>query len=203
MKKNKEIIEFINRKIDKCRSDIKAESNPILKTVIIQLAEELTTIKNFINEVPTLTLTPDGGRWIDLGLPSGRLWAAENKPGYHQFDKAIEKFGDQLPSIEAWKELFKKCDHTWDKKRKGYLLTGPNGNTLFLPAKGLNDYDLNTKKLIRGGVLGVGGFGLYWSSPPDGVNLARFVFFGSGYIGPQSRNYRLNGFSVRLTREPK
>lgn len=136
--------------------------------------------------------------FIDLGLPSGRLWAAENEPGYHQFDKAVEKFGDQLPSIEAWKELFEKCDHTWDKKRKGYVITGPNGNSIFLPANGWQHWNIKTKDLKGGRVWYIGGRGLYWSSSPDGVDYARNVHFWSDYVDQQGFDLRLNGFSIRL-----
>lgn len=141
-------------------------------------------------------------KWVDLGLPSGRLWAAENEPGYHQFDEAVKTFGEMLPSEEAWKELFDRCDRKWDKDRKGYVLTGPNGKTLFLPAKGWQHYNKETKELNGGGVYYVGGGGFYWSSSPYGVDYARNVYFNGGDVNPQNYDYRLRGFSVRLCQEP-
>ena len=139
--------------------------------------------------------------FIDLGLPSGRLWAAENEPGYHQFDEAVKTFGDMLPSAEAWKELFDHCGRKWDIDRKGYVLTGPNGNTLFLPAQGWQDWNKRTKELDgRSDYICVGTFGLYWSSSPNNeyLDLARNVLFNNGYVNPLYDNDRLFGFSIRL-----
>ena len=86
-------------------------------------------------------------KFVDLGLPSGKLWAAENikdengNEVYFSFDKAVETFGDKLPTKEEWKELFEHCIHQYDEGRKGLVLTGPNGNAIFLPAEGFYDKD--------------------------------------------------------------
>lgn len=136
--------------------------------------------------------------FIDLGLTSGRLWATENEPGYHQFDEAVKTFGDMLPSAEAWEELFNQCSHKWDDDRKGYILTGPNGNTLFLPADGWQDQNEETDELNGGNVYFVGGYGFYWSSTPYDMRGARRVYFCSGYVLPQDYGRRWGGFSVRL-----
>jgi hypothetical protein len=125
--------------------------------------------------------------FIDLGLPSGTLWATENEPGYKLFGKELVKaYGDQLPPIKAWEELFKNCDRTRDNDRKGYLLTGPNGNTLFVPDAGYKN---------------IPGHGFYWSSSPYGygVDTARLAYYSSGLIDPQDyEDSPLLGFSVRL-----
>lgn len=140
--------------------------------------------------------------YIDLGLPSGNLWADENVfvngKTHFSFVEAIEEFGDELPSSESWQELFDYCKRKWDDKRKGYVLTGPNGNTLFLPVEGWQKWNEETKELNGGGVYDVGGNGRYWSSSPYGVDSARSVNFYSGYVYPQSYSYRLYGFSIRL-----
>lgn len=128
--------------------------------------------------------------WVDLGLPSGRLWAAENEAGYHQYDEAVKTFGKQLPSAEAWQELFDQCSRKWDDNRKGYILTGPNGNTIFLPANGW--HGKNTS------VFGVGVGGFFWSSSPDGVDCAKHVHFNSSDVHPRNYSERLYGYSVRL-----
>lgn len=130
-------------------------------------------------------------KFIDLGLPSGTLWATENEPGYHQYDEAVKTFSDMLPSAEAWEELFDQCGRKWNKRRKGYVLTGPNKNTLFLPAKGWQHWN-------EEGVYNVDGNGNYWSSTPNGKNHARCVYFNIGYVYPRGNDYRLDGFSVRL-----
>lgn len=132
--------------------------------------------------------------WVDLGLPSGRLWAAENEPGYHQFDEAVKTFGDMLPSAEAWQELFDQSTREWDDDRKGYVLTGPNGNSIFLPTDG--GHDKNTS------VFGVGVGGFFWSSSPDGEDYAKHVYFNSNDVHPQNYSHRLYGLSVRLCKTP-
>lgn len=136
--------------------------------------------------------------WVDLGLPSGRLWASQNEEGYHQFNEATKTYGNQLPPIEAWNELFEYCSRKWDDKHKGYILTGPNGNTLFLPAKGWQHWNEETKELSGGDVYSVGFHGLYWSSSLLNMTDARGVCFHDGGVDPQYDDNRLLGFSVRL-----
>lgn len=135
--------------------------------------------------------------FIDLGLPSGRLWAEQNAvingKTYFNFDEAVEAFGDMLPSKEAWIELYRQCNWQWDYNHKGYVLTGPNGNTLFLPAKG---YKFKTIDDV-GHYKDVGRYGHFWSSSPFG-NLAWNVSFSSGDVDPADLNNSENGFSVRL-----
>lgn len=132
--------------------------------------------------------------YIDLGLPSGRLWAAKNEPGYHQFDEAVKTFSDMLPSAEAWEELFNQCTRKWDEDCKGCVLTGPNGNTLFLPADGYKDFLRNKIRYI--------GSGFYWSSSPYGADDTRLVGVNSGYVDISQLCNRIDGFSVRLCQEP-
>lgn len=142
----------------------------------------------------------DPDRWVNLGLPSGTLWAAENETGYHQFNEAVKTFGDMLPSAEAWEELFDQCIRKWDDDRKGYVLTSPNGNTLFLPADGWQNWNKETKELNSGDIRCVGDCGCYWSSSPYGVDYALGMYFDSGYVAPPNDNDNnpLDGFSIRL-----
>ena len=135
--------------------------------------------------------------FVDLGLPSGKLWATENvkdengNEAYYTFDDTVNTFGENLPSKEDWKELFENSAYRWNKKKMGYDVTGPNGNSIFLPAAG-SRYGV--------GVDEVGGYGYYWSSPTDDERYAYYVHFGSDYLCPQGSYYRYYGFSVRLVR---
>ena len=135
--------------------------------------------------------------YVDLSLPSGKLWAAENvkkENGHEQhftFDEAVETFGKNLPSKEDWQELFNLSTCTWNNEHKGYDIIGPNGNSIFLPAAGYRDSN---------GVNLVGSHGLYWSSTIRNENYAYNIYFFSGNLSPQSSNARYNGFSVRLVR---
>ena len=132
--------------------------------------------------------------YIDLGLPSGRLWASENAEGYYTYDEAKEKFGEMLPKPEAFEELWRECRWLWDVKNKGMVVVGPNKNTIFLPASG-----------YRGGTSGnfydIGFDGYYWSYASCGQNGACNLFFCSDDAYPLDSKYREHGFSVRLCKE--
>ena len=43
-----------------------------------------------------------------------------------------------MPTLVEWRELREKCTLTWHTQdsMNGALITGPNGNTIFLPAGG-------------------------------------------------------------------
>ena len=75
---------------------------------------------------------------------------------------------------------------------KGYKVTGPNGNSIFLPAAGC----MCESTLSRDG-----SYGYYWSSSlytddPDDPDNAYYVDFRSGRMY-RYRSYRDNGLSVR------
>lgn len=147
---------------------------------------------------------------IDLGLPSGTLWAScnmgatapeeygdyyawgetETKKGYGwynyehcdgtedtchdigaeicgtKYDVAHVKWGGdwQLPTSDQIDELVENCQHkvTTSKGVKGTLVTGPNGNTIFLPCAGF----MSGTKLY-----GSGKYGLYKSGTRCGSDL--------------------------------
>ena len=147
---------------------------------------------------------------VDLGLPSGTLWAkwnmgatapeeygdyyawgeTETKKGYGwynyehcdgtddtchdigveisgtKYDVAHVKWGGdwQLPTADQINELVKNCKHkvTTSKGVKGTLVTGPNGNTIFLPCAGF----------MAGTTLyGPGKYGLYKSGTRCGSDM--------------------------------
>ena len=79
---------------------------------------------------------PDRYTFVDLGLPSGRLWATENAPGFYTYDEAVDTFGELLPKGSAMVELIEESEVSWNREKKGLDITGPNGNTIFLPADG-------------------------------------------------------------------
>lgn len=140
-----------------------------------------------------LTGTLNGHNWVDLGLPSGVLWATCNigasdslqkgdyfawgevtpkenyewgtykygsgadkltkyctdpREGYKGFvdsltvlqpcdDAATVNWGAgwRTPTVEDFEELINACKWEW-QKTKGYLVIGPNGNSIFLPTTG-------------------------------------------------------------------
>ena len=132
--------------------------------------------------------------FVDLGLPSGRLWASENAEGYYTFDEAKEKFGELLPKPEAFEELWEECQWMWDVKNRRMIVVGPNKNTIFLPASGYRSY-------ASGGLGSVGSVGCYWSCASGSQAFARNLFFNSGGVYPLYYGSRAYGFSVRLCKE--
>ena len=193
--------------------------------------------------------------WVDLGLPSGTLWATcnvganspeefghhfawgETEPkdvydwstykwcngsyttitkyctnseyGYNGFvdnkteldledDAAYVNWGPSwcMPTVEQQQELYQNCSSVWTTKNgvNGRLFTGPNGNTLFLPAAGCR-WD--------GSLYYVGSYGCYWSRTLytcfSCSDLAYNLDFTSGYVGCDGDD-RIIGFTVRAVR---
>lgn len=60
-------------------------------------------------------------------------------------DVAYVKWGNKwrMPTEDEMDELTTKCSWKWTKQSgvNGYLVTGPNGKTIFLPASGFYEYD--------------------------------------------------------------
>ncbi len=139
------------------------------------------------------TFSPENFRFVDLGLPSGRLWATENAPGFYTFDEAVDTFGELLPKGSAMVELIEESEVSLNREKKGLDITGPNGNTIFLPADGFSwEMKVNNAKLE----------GDYWTRMPFSQTLARCLYFNSGGVRPFYDYTRCLGFSVRPCKEP-
>ena len=134
------------------------------------------------------------GSYVDLGLSSGTKWkttneenAADAEYALFTYDEAVSQFGNRLPTKERWEELKDECRWSWTGS--GYKVTGPNGNSISLPAAG-------SRIAVYGVVNGVGSDGYYWSSTTSSSFAWALVFksFGVGVNGCE----RCNGQSVRL-----
>jgi len=196
---------------------------------------------------------PDDHEWVDLGLPSGTLWATCNvgadRPGdfgdyfawgetapkdsyswenymwcygysstltkyctnssfgYNGFvdNKAeLDPVDDaayvnwdpswRMPTYDQLEELRTQCTWTWRIKdgSYGHLITGPNGNSIFLPAAGYRESEyINYTDT----------WGDYWTRElaPGYSNLARYLYLGEQLIGWDGSN-RINGYTVRPVR---
>ena len=190
-----------------------------------------------------------GYDYVDLGLPSGRLWAAYNvgatKPeefgGYYAWGETEEKsvynwstykhcngsystmtkycieqkFGTvdnktvldleddvahvkwggswRMPTTEEQRELINDCDWEWTSLNgvNGYTVTGPNGNSIFLPAAGYRD---------NSALYGRGEGGNYWSSSLYDYSGSCYYSYGLG-LSDVNFNWfnssRYYGFTVR------
>ena len=71
--------------------------------------------------------------WVDLGLPSGTLWAKNDIGGQMHFYAAKKFYGDNLPSHADASELKEFCGRKWDDSSKSLMFTGPNGNSISFP----------------------------------------------------------------------
>ena len=94
-------------------------------------------------------------------------------------DAARAKWGGswRMPTKEELEELKENCRWEWTTQNgvKGYKVTGPNGNSIFLPAAG---YRYRTSLHVYG----YGGY--FWSSTLDddsGYCAYRLYFYGGGY----------------------
>ena len=243
-------------------------SDPDVVDFTLDIASETITLKGMgvgttnvtvidVNTQTTImlpiTVTKPKHEWVDLGLPSGTLWATcnvgANSPeeygdyfawgeteekdvynwstykwcngsystltkyctnssyGYNGFvdnkteldpedDAAYVNWGPswRIPTTEQQRELYEKCSSVWTTQNgvNGRLFTGPNGNTLFLPAAGDR----------WGESLGdVGSYGYYWSRTLYSYDpyVAYDLYVDSGCV--LWGNYsRYNGFTVRAVR---
>ena len=198
--------------------------------------------------------TPPQNDYIDLGLPSGTLWATRNiganspeeygdyfawgetapKEAYTwetykwcdgsqtsltkyctdslsgtlddrtelepQDDAARVNWGSswRIPTLEQQRELMSDCSWEWTTSKgvNGYLVTGSNGNSLFLPAAGYRN-DNDSSPIL------VGTYGDYWTSTLNASYPAYArdeYFYSSGaHWGITSRNLGLAVRAVRAT----
>lgn len=129
--------------------------------------------------------TINGHEYVDLGLPSGTLWATCNvgasKPedcgkcfSWNEGNKVTVNWGTgwSMPTKEQWEELISNTKHTWTTRNdvNGRLFMANNGNALFLPAAGFR---------WKGELKSFGCSGRYWSSSRSVVDLAWGMDFRS------------------------
>ena len=113
--------------------------------------------------------------------------------GNATYDVARVNWGGswRLPTKREMEELQNKCTWSWTTQSgvNGYRVTGPNGNSIFLPAAGFCG---GSSRYI------VGEGGCYWSSTPNEsyTYYAYDLKFGSGGHDV-SWSYRYFGLTVR------
>lgn len=113
--------------------------------------------------------------------------------GNPKYDVARAKWGStwRIPTASEFEELVEKCSWVWVTLsfNRGYIITGPNGSSIFLPAAGV---------CIDHTLYGDDESGLYWTSSPKGFesdSTFSLQFHASEYeIVPTTRE---SGFSIR------
>lgn len=110
------------------------------------------------------------------------------------YDAAAVNCGSawRLPTKKEFEELKERCKWQWTTQggKKGYKITGPNGNSIFLPAAGYrSDVSLYEIKDARG---------RYWTSTPDeNYNNSSYAMFFSNNEYHTYKQLRSDGFTVR------
>lgn len=113
-------------------------------------------------------------------------------------DAAFVNWGSgwRMPSLEQQKELLEQCTWEWTTLNgtNGYKVTGPNGNSIFLPAAGYRN----------GGELDcIGSDGFYWSRSlytRYSYNAYYLAFVSDSDIWYNCSGSRCDGQSVRPVR---
>lgn len=203
----------------------------ILFVLLVFSCDRLPNEELFV-ESPIPKNQINGHAFVDLGLPSGVLWARCNvgaivpedfgdyyawgeievKDSYNlsnsvtydvnlgditgnpKYDVARAKWGDdwRMPTEDDCKELFENCttEYIVQNGVYGKLVTGKNGNSIFLPSSGYRRgsslYDAQNEYSSL--------FGYYWTSTPTSS-----IFDGDAYcISPfGASEYRDKGCCIR------
>ena len=233
----------------------------IMKKILFLMAAALSFVFISCSDDKDEPETPDEYEYVDLGLPSGTLWAtcnvgakAPEEYGYYfawgetspkrdytyetykwcngnmvtltkynssyeygtvdlkfvlddEDDAAYVNWGPswRMPTTEQQSELLHECSWEWTTRKgvNGRLATGPNGNTIFLPAAGYCSGSSNNSAGKRG---------VYWSSAPDHAMpyTAHVLHFDSGDFDAGDKidiwwgfYGRPGGASVRAVRAPQ
>lgn len=97
------------------------------------LATELSTK---LESVSSQLKAPEP-EFVDLGLPSGTLWAKENikKDGKTFFREYTPTVG-AVPTYANWKELSTMCSWEWNEASHAFIVKGSNGKSIMIPAVG-------------------------------------------------------------------
>lgn len=212
--------ENVECSVEECESGIES----VEMIPVAELAEE------------TVPLFVDG---VDLGLPSGLIWAACNlgasnpsdfgdyytfgkiSPGsitileYREWEKelrghdkmggnpkydaATAKLGNKwrTPSDKEFYELKTHCKWDWIviNGHSGFRITGPNGNSIFLPAAGIESSHLGPMN-NQHGFSGSHEFGLYWKYDYSGIFHFEADNIGGNGDGAKSKIDK-NAHSIR------
>ena len=184
--------DYLNKK----SFDLAYETNEVL--VVFQLDENL----NIIGDVAYATFTTLPYGFEDLGLPSGYCWRRFNEEindtEYLTYQEGYDASNGYVPTKEQWQELMDNCTWTWTNEgssgsERGYIVLGPNGNSIFLPADGGIDRN--------GNQVSYGYNGWYWTRETYGNDCAWDFEFSTDktntFADPFHWVYRTGRMTVR------
>lgn len=158
-----------------------ANESPSYRTAVISVSAGNETRNISVSQQGVSWVIIDGHRAIDLGLPSGTKWAdcnvnassSSEYGGFYSFTATSSDWGGRWhrPTLAQIDELIDLCEWRWSTENghNGFIVEGPNGNSIFLPAAGFST-----------GV-NEGSRGYYWSS--ERFNNYRYaLYFRKGNV---------------------
>ena len=77
----------------------------------------------------------DSMEWVDLGLPSGTLWAKKDYASHVGFGTTFYGYRKHMPSKKDANELYVNCTREWNPETHTMKFTGPNGNSIYFRIK--------------------------------------------------------------------
>ena len=136
--------------------------------------------------------TASAQNFVDLGLPSGILWADANEPGLYTFDESAAAYrGNEMPGMREFKELVDVCEWRWNGS--GYTVIGPNGDSIVFPM-------VQTKYCTGGMETGTSGY--YWSAEAYDDFEGWGLYFSKDMISTTMSFARCQGLPVRKIQHP-
>lgn len=120
----------------------------------------------------------------------------EDISGNPKYDAATAILGEgwRMPTYDDMAELCELCTWEWTKieDSQGYQITGPNGNSIFLPAGGR----------FTGSTLNYINFsGLYWLGTYVDVQCSYCLLFDLDVHTAYCSDYRFNGMNIRPVKD--
>lgn len=120
------------------------------------------------------------------------------------YDVARVKWGGnwRMPTLDEIKELYDKCSREWTEVNgvEGQKITGPNGNSIFLPAAGIR----NSTELYLDSMEGYYCSATFNTNNPniidkdnDGQYVHILQIAHKGYMTYESFHFRHSGYSIR------
>ena len=130
----------------------------------------------------------------------------EDFSGDATYDAATANWGSpwRMPTWTELQELINDCTWTWTTQENsdgeeinGYLVKGPNDNSIFLPAAGYVADPLLAGVLVYG----IGAYGYYWSSTPVSSSSTYSQYsLGIEFYSDDIAKYALGRFCGRSVR---
>ena len=113
-----------------------------------------------------------------------------------QYDVARVQWGGnwRMPTLLECQELIEKCSWEWMayKGVNGMMVTGPNGNSIFLPSAGHRDLE-NINYQGEGGT--------YWTGTHNSMGWSCYLGFYSGGVHCGNDSFRYGGYTIRPVSE--